>query len=278
VKRYQQAFERADRLGELLFIPFTLLGYPTLELSERFIEVMIRHGADALELGIPFSDPIADGPVIQAAGTAALAQGVTPLACLALVARIREKYPEVPIGLLLYANLLESVGRHRFFELLRLSGVDSVLFADVPHHELAPYREVAAAHEVALVQMIAPNTPPELARHIAKMSQGYTYVVTRFGVTGEQPSPKGGLKGQDVMGAFLPSGAAPPVAGFGIGRPKDVVAYRDMGMKGVISGSAIVRIIGEITQDPHAVDDQPLAKFIEEMKASTKCQGGIIPK
>ena len=135
MKRYQQMFTRLQQQNRGAFVPFVTIGDPTAELSFEIIKTLIDAGADALELGIPFSDPIADGPTIQGANIRALAAGVTPAISFDIIARIRSYHATIPIGLLLYSNLVMARGIDNFYARAAAAGVDSVLIADVPLHE-----------------------------------------------------------------------------------------------------------------------------------------------
>ncbi|MGL5994184.1 MAG: tryptophan synthase subunit alpha, partial [Aeromonas sobria] len=143
MNRYAQLFSRLDAVNQGAFVPFVMLGDPTPELSLAIVDALVAGGADALELGIPFSDPVADGPTIQGAALRAFASHTTPDDCFELLGRIRAKYPQLPIGLLVYANLVYVRQIDGFYEKCQQAGVDSVLVADVPVQMCAPYKAAA---------------------------------------------------------------------------------------------------------------------------------------
>lgn len=265
MSRYHAMFERLA--GEGAFIPFAVLGDPNPDASAADIRAMIRGGADALELGIPFSDPVADGPTIQAADVRALTAGTRPADALRIVAEIRAAHPEIPIGLLVYANLVESRGRDAFYAECRDAGVDSVLVADVPTVEAAPYVAAAHASSIEPVFIAAPNASAAALRRVAELSRGYTYVVTRSGVTGTET--EAGTGHEPLLETLRAAGAPPPVFGFGIATPEHVRAALSSGASGVISGSAVVRLIAEHLDDPDA-RHAALEAFVERMKAATR--------
>ncbi|MDN6832504.1 MAG: tryptophan synthase subunit alpha, partial [Enterobacterales bacterium] len=149
MERYQQLFAELKTRNEGAFVPFVTLGDPTPALSLEIVNTLIDAGADALELGIPFSDPLADGPTIQDATLRAFAAGVTPTLCFELLAEIRKKHPQIPIGLLMYANLVFHNGIDEFYQRCAEVGVDSVLVADVPIEESMPFRQAALRHGIA---------------------------------------------------------------------------------------------------------------------------------
>lgn len=186
MERYDNAFAELKSRQEGAFVPFVTLGDPGPEQSLKIIDALIEAGADALELGIPFSDPLADGPTIQNATLRAFAAGVTPTQCFEMLAAIRQKHPTIPIGLLMYANLVFNRGIDEFYAECARVGVDSVLVADVPVEESAPFRQAAMRHNVAPIFICPPNADDELLRQIASYGRGYTYLLSRAGVTGAE--------------------------------------------------------------------------------------------
>lgn len=256
MSRYAAMFRRSGNAG--IFGAFVMLGDPDLETCGAILDELVAGGADMIEVGIPFSDPIADGPVIQAAAVRALANGTTPAACFDLLTAFRARHPDVPVGILTYANLVLARGRDAFYATAAAAGVDSVLVADVPVLEAEPYAEAARAQGIAPVLIAAANTPPQRLREIARLGGGYTYCVARAGVTGADQEA---VFGHAVMlGALKEAGAPPPVFGFGISRPDQVRAALAAGAAGVISGSAIVERVAR---------GESVEGFVREMKAAT---------
>lgn len=149
MSRYQLCFEALAQKQQGAFVPFVTLGDPDAELSLKIIDALIEGGADALEIGIPFSDPLADGPTIQGANLRALNANVTPTLCFELLSQIRQKHPTIPIGLLVYANLVFSNGVDNFYHKCQQAGVDSVLIGDVPLREAKQFRETALSANIA---------------------------------------------------------------------------------------------------------------------------------
>lgn len=264
--RYKKLFSRAKNNGEGVFIPFTVLGDPDVETSHNLILEMIKAGADALELGLPFSDPVADGPVIQKAALRALEAGVKVSDCFEIIARVRQDFPEIPIGLLVYANLIEARGVDVFFEDAGKAGIDSVLIADVPVHEIDPYQTAAGNHKIEIVLVLPLDADEETFENVALCSKGYLYLLSRRGVTGVEN--EAGLPGEVFMNKLEAIHSAPPVLGFGISRPDQVKAAIKAGCPGVISGSAVVSIIEAIVNGRAKVAD--LKAFITAMKAAAR--------
>ena len=263
MSRYQSMFRRLGNQGA--FGGFVMLGDPDLDSSGRILDALVEGGADMIEVGIPFSDPIADGPTIQAAADRALAAGATPAACFAILRAFRSRHPDVPVGVLTYANLVLARGRDAFYRACADAGVDSVLVADAPVMEAEPFVRSAREHGVAPVLIAAPNTPRETLKRVAELGEGYTYCVARAGVTGTENEMQ--LNHGDLLAALAEYNAPPPVLGFGISRPEHVRAALDAGASGVISGSAIVKIM-ETEADPVSA----LRSFVAAMKAATRTE------
>jgi tryptophan synthase alpha chain len=260
MSRYDAMFARCAAAGEGAFGAFLMLGDPDPAASAALLDALVEGGADMVELGIPFSDPVADGPVIQAAALRALGAGVRTAQCLELVAGLRARHAEVPIGILTYANIVAARGIETFCSELAAAGVDSLLVADVPSIEAEPYAAAARATGLDLVMIAAPNTPPATLARIAELSSGYTYCVARAGVTGADAELA--LDHGSLFAALTKAGAPPPVLGFGISTPEQVRQGIASGAAGVISGSAIV---ARASEGPAAV-----RAFVAELKAATR--------
>jgi tryptophan synthase alpha chain len=265
--RYAALFARLDRPGDGAFIPFLTLGDPDRNTSAELVRVLIDAGADALELGLPFSDPVADGAVIQAAATRALAAGATLDGCLDLIQTARAHAPDVPIGILGYANLAWHRGLDRFASDLARAGADSILLADVPLEESDPFRRAARDHGLAQVLILPPNADDRRLAAIAAATEGFTYVTTRAGVTGEHDGPEPTLAGR--IARLRAAGSAPPVLGFGISTPVHVRAGIAAGAAGVIAGSAVVRRIERHRDDPTLLRSE-LQTYVRAMKEATR--------
>ena len=268
MSRYGAMFRALGARGEGAFGAFVMLGDPDLQTCAGILDALVEGGADMLEVGIPFSDPVADGPVIEAAAVRALRQGVTTADCFALLKDFRARHPDVPVGLLTYANLVIARGREAFYAAAAEAGVDSVLVADVPMFEAPPYLAASRAAKVAPVLIAAPNTPDATLREIAAGGEGYTYCVARAGVTGADEEVRFGHS--QLLGTLKAFGAPPPVFGFGISRPDHVRQALDAGAAGVISGSAIVRLIA----DNPGNEADAVRGFVAEMKAATRSTRG----
>ena len=267
MERYDQLFKRLAANKEGAFVPFVTLGDPSPELSLRVIDALVEGGADALELGIPFSDPLADGPTIQNATLRAFAAGTTKAQCFEMLASIRQKYPDLPIGLLMYANLVFANGIDAFYARCAEAGVDSVLVADVPVEESAPFRQAALRHNVAPIFICPPNASDDLLREIASHGRGYTYLLSRAGVTGAEN--RASLPLHHLITKLREYNAAPPLQGFGISEPGQVKEAIASGAAGAISGSAIVKIIEKNHAQPDVMLSE-LKAFVSNLKAASR--------
>jgi tryptophan synthase alpha chain len=254
MSRYTAMFDHLGREGA--FGAFLMLGDPDLETSARLLDTVIEGGADMIEVGIPFSDPVADGPVIQAAAQRALAAGVRVGDCLDLIASLRARNSSVPIGILTYANIVAA--RAGFMRDAAEAGADSLLIADVPSLEAEPYVREMAQAGIEPVLIAAANTPDAALNRIASFSKAYTYCVSRSGITGTHA---GGQFDAGLIGRVKQAGAPPPIFGFGISRPEHVRAALNAGAKGVICGSAIVDLVSR---------REDVVSFVQSLKAVTR--------
>ena len=242
MSRYPEMFARLADAGQGAFVPFVMVGDPTPAISEAVIEALIDGGADALELGIPFSDPVADGPTIQRAHIRALEAGADFSACLEVVSRVRERHPGLPIGMLIYGNVPFAVGLAEFYTRCADAGIDSVLLPDVPIRESAPFSRAAEEAGVDAVYIAPPSAAAETLDAVAAASRGYVYAVSRVGVTGTERAPSTVGLAESVE-RLRADAAAPVMLGFGISTPEQVAEAIAAGADGAISGSATVKIV-----------------------------------
>ena len=232
MSRYPAMFAALKERGEGAFVPFVMVGDPDPATSEAVIEALIAGGADALELGVPFTDPVADGPTIQKAHVRALAAGAGFRDCLEVVTRVRRRHPQTPIGMLIYGNVPFAMGLERFYTECAQAGIDSFLLPDVPIRESALFSRAAEEAGIDAVYIAPPSAATETLDAVAAASRGYVYAVSRVGVTGtERASSTVGLA------------EAPVMLGFGISTPEQVSEAIAAGADGAISGSATVKIV-----------------------------------
>ncbi len=270
--RYAQCFNELRDKREGAFVPFTVLGDPDPETSLALLDAMVVGGADMLELGIPFSDPVADGPVIQAADCRALAMGVDPGVAFSLLAEFRRRHATTPVGLLLYANLIHRAGADRFYRRAARAGVDSTVVADLPLEEAGPFQAAAKDAGVGSVNLVTPNMSTERLARSVRQPAPYVYVVSRLGVTGKDESLS--RSAGRLLRRIHEHQAPPSLLGFGIGRPEQVKAAIDTGADGAISGSAVVELIatevGDNSRPIGSTARRRLAARVEEFVAIMK--------
>lgn len=264
--RYGKMFASLSEQNQGSFVPFVTIGDPNKELSVEIIKSLIDGGADALELGIPFSDPIADGPVIQAANIRALEVNINTQDCFDIIKQVREYNADIPIGLLLYSNLVFKRGLETFYKDAKAAGVDSILVADVPLHESKMFRKAAMNNGIDPIFIATPNAPDDTLRECASYGRGYTYLLSRAGVTGTET--KAQMPASSIVTKLKEYHSAPALLGFGISTPEDVKAALAAGAAGAISGSAVVKII-ETNLDNPQVMLNGLKEFVAAMKAAT---------
>lgn len=275
MSRYAAMFERLDAADQGAFVPFITLGDPDYDTSLAIIDALVAGGADALELGFPFSDPVADGPTIQRAAIRALDNGMHIADCFKLLGEVRRRYPQLPIGLLVYANLVvggDDNADDGFYQRCAAAGVDSVLIADVPTRESAPFINAAQQHGIAPIFIAPPDADSTRLKEVASRSQGYVYLLSRAGVTGAETGMQ--TPASAVIDALAEANSAPPLLGFGIATPEHVQAAIAAGAAGAISGSAVVNIIANHLQDRDELV-AALTGFVSQMKAATNNRAAL---
>ena len=243
------------------FIPFLTGGDPTIDKTEEYIYKMVEAGADIIEIGIPFSDPIAEGPVIQEANIRALKNGATPERIFEMVERVRTK-TQVPIVFLTYLNPVFNYGYDKFFARCKKAGVDGIIIPDMPFEEKGELAEEAKKNGVDIISLIAPTSADRI-QMIAKEAQGYVYVVSSLGVTGMRSEIKTDLK--SIIDLVKQATDVPAAVGFGINTPEQAAEISKIS-DGVIVGSAIVKIIEKYGEN--AADE--VYNYVKEMKDTVR--------
>ncbi|HZV75829.1 MAG TPA: tryptophan synthase subunit alpha [Conexibacter sp.] len=241
-------------------MPYLMGGFPNLATSLAIGEAYADGGADLVELGVPFSDPLADGPVIHAAGVEALRNGATVGQILELGAALA---PRVPVVLMCYANIVYARGFEAFAAALRAHDVSGLIVPDLPLEEAPELRAACDSQGVALVPLVAPTTPPERLERIGALARGFLYAVSLVGTTGERGALEAGLA--DFLARAAAATDVPVAVGFGIGTPGQAAAAADAGAAGVIVGSRLVRAAGEA--DPAAEVRGIVAAMADALRA-----------
>ena len=262
-RRIRHAFEAARSGGRIAFVPYVVAGFPDYEASERCALVALDSGGDVLEIGLPYSDPLADGVTVQRAGTAALAHGATLDRSLALVERVAAARPDKPVLVMGYANqFMGPRGIDVTAEALSATGAAGAIVPDLPVDEGEPLEEAFEQRGLALVYLVAPTSPPDRVTLIAQRSGGFVYCVSLAGVTGARHSAPANIA--SLVGQVKRSTAVPAAVGFGVSRPEHVQAVADTGADGVVVGSALVDALG-----PDGRDVEGFASLCRELAGAT---------
>jgi tryptophan synthase alpha chain len=251
-----------DQLNRAALIPFFVLGDPDEKTSLELIKTAIDAGADILELGIPFSDPIADGPTIQKADIRALQAGMTPKKALDLIAQITA-YKAIPIGLLVYYNLIYHYGVEQFFKDFKRTGGTSVLVADISIDDADEIAPAALSAGLETVFMVTPNTPDPRLKQIADKTTGFIYTVSLLGTTGQRNALSGAVK--PLVAKLKALTDKPVCVGFGISSAEHAAEVASAGADGVIIGSRVVKIIEDNLGNSETMKHQ-VAEFIASVQ------------
>jgi tryptophan synthase alpha chain len=254
------AFQRAKAEGRAALMPYMMAGYPDRETGLAVAEAYADAGADLIELGVPFSDPLADGPTIHAAATQALEAGATFATALEVCRAVAGR---VPVVFMAYANMvLAQGGAAEFAEMARAAGAAGAIVPDLPLDEAGEVREAFDAEGLALVPLLAPTTPDERRRRICEAARGFVYVVSTVGTTGERAEIPPALT--ELVAATKADAATPVAVGFGIGTPDQAAQVGEIA-DGVIIGSRLVRAAGEGGSPRGAAD--AVASFLSETRS-----------
>jgi tryptophan synthase alpha chain len=264
----KQVFQKQKQLGNGCLIGYVTAGDPTPERTLEIAESLIRGGVDILELGLPFSDPIADGPTIQAASLRALKAGTTPMRVVEIAKVIKAKH-DIPVVIMTYYNPVFKVGLINFLFAAKAAGVDGLIVPDLPVEEATEYKKVAKKAKLDTIFLASPATSNERLDKIVNASSGFLYLVSRFGVTGLK-TPIAGSTIQ-LIKRVLPftSGTIPIAVGFGVSTSDDVSCIVGAGADGVIVGSAFVNIIEKRINDNELMLRELEAKT-HELKCATR--------
>ena len=265
MNRVDTVFRRLRREGRKAFMPFIAAGDPNLDATAAVLRALQDRGAaDLVELGVPFSDPIADGPVIQASYQRALAGGVTPQAVLDMVAGLRAKGFELPICLMVSYSLVFRPKVEAFVERAAAAGIDGLIVPDLPVDESEPLARALAQRDLAHVLLVAPTTPPERRKKILTHATGFIYCISVTGITGERSALPPQL--EEYVRSIKKAAKVPVCVGFGVSRPEQVAAVTRIA-DGAIVGSAIVHRMADHGQEPPDRIAQVVADFCAELSA-----------
>lgn len=263
---YQACFSQLNRAA---LIPFFVIGDPSYDISLQLVKAAVDAGADILELGIPFSDPVADGPTIQKADLRALKAGITPAKALQFIREITA-YKPIPIGLLVYYNLLVQYGTERFLQDFQKAGGTSVLVADLSIDDADEIALPAKNAGLETVFMATPNTPDDRLRRIAEKTTGFIYTVSLLGTTGERDALSQAVR--PLVARLKRLTDKPICVGFGISTPQHACEVAWAGADGVIIGSRIVKFIEETPDNPDKMREN-ITRFLSEVRAALPPKG-----
>jgi tryptophan synthase alpha chain len=244
-------FQALKHEGRMALMPFLMAGDPDLEVTAEVLLSLQENGADMVELGIPYSDPLADGPVIQASAHRALAAGTTPDRVLDMLQSLRGQLT-LPVILFTYSNPLLNRGAERFFADAAAAGASGLVIPDLPLEEAERLSPFAAQHQLDLVLLVAPTTPAERMRRIAEASRGFTYLVSVTGVTGERSNLE--QRVASLVTSLRACCPIPVAVGFGISGPEQVRQVREWGADGAIVGSALVKRMAAVDRSTTAAE------------------------
>ncbi len=263
----EAAFENCANEGRAAFVAYVAAGDPDFDSSLKIIEKSVASGIDILELGVPFSDPLADGEANQNAAARAIASGMTPKKVLKLSKEVRKLFPELPIVLFTYLNPVAHSGDFKSFCVeAAKSGVDAILPLDLPPEEAKGYRDAIVGAGVGMVSLIAPTTPKQRMEALAKHATSFIYYVSQEGVTGERKEFAKGVGAK--IDEIRRHTELPVVVGFGISTPEHVKAAAASGADGVVVGSAIVRKVEAFSQKKGSIAE--IAKFVKTLSDALK--------
>ena len=269
--RITERFLELSEKGERALICYVVAGYPDVATSKQAIDALVEGGADIIEVGIPFSDPIADGPTIQAASNVALKNGMTPEKALNLVRAVRKKHPNLPILAMTYSNILVRPGMEKFMYNSKQCGLDGFILPDLPVDEADTYTSVASKLNLATVFLVSPNTQETRLRKIVANTTGFLYVVSVYGITGARNSFQEYTL-NTIRTARQIAGAKVPVAvGFGISSPAHAKIMIAAGAEAIIVGSAIINKMSDGSGTKMLKD---LENFAVSMKKACKIKYG----
>jgi tryptophan synthase alpha chain len=264
MKTYQEVFAELKGRRRAALIPFFVIGDPDFEASLAVVKAAVDAGADVLELGIPFSDPIADGPTIQKADVRSMRSGMNMHKALEFIKAVKS-HKDIPIGLLMYYNLIQQYGIQRFFQDFHKAGVNSVLVADLSIDDAQEILAPAQAAGLDTVFMVTPNTQPGRMKLIASKTTGFIYAVSLLGVTGSRETLSNTTEGLIRQLKGLTN--VPVCVGFGVSKPEHARTIADAGADGVIIGSRLVAMIESHLNDP-AQAIAEVTSFLAEVKAT----------
>ncbi len=262
-KTISGSFSKIKKEKRIALMPFLMAGDPDLETTAKILLELQANGADMIELGIPYSDPLADGPIIQLAASRALSAGTSADKVFKMLSDLRDEL-EIPIILFTYSNPLINKGLEEFCVLASNVGVSGLVVPDLPLEEAEKLSDIAKSKEIDLILLVAPTTPEDRMKKIAETSSGFTYLVSVNGVTGERSTLENNVG--SLVRQLKQSSSGPIAVGFGISEVKHIQQVRDWGADGAIVGSALVKRIANASLRTKVKE---AGSFCKELRAAT---------
>lgn len=262
MSRIAATFRRLKKANEAALIPYMTVGYPSLDTTRQLAPIVARQGADLIEMGVPFSDPMADGATVQRSSHAALAQGVTLTACLSVAAEARRSN-DVPLVFMTYYNPVLRYGLERFVHDCAQSGVDGLIVPDLPPDEAAELHVLCKVAGVDLIFLVAPTSTDDRLKRVAEMASGFIYCVSLVGVTGARAELSEGI--EEMLAHVRLYTDLPLVVGFGISTAEHV-AQVSQWADGAVVASALINLIESLPEDDVIVG---VSEFVRELKEAT---------
>jgi tryptophan synthase alpha chain len=267
VSRLAARFRELKARNEAALICFVTAGDPSEDLTVEVVNEIARAGADAVEIGLPFSDPLADGPSVQASSQRALESGMTTIKALALVRRIREANPDLPLILMTYYNPIRHYGLEKYAQDARAAGADAHIVTDLTPEEAADWKKYSVENGLDTVFLLAPTSTPDRVKVVAELSTGFLYCVSRTGVTGARKDVPAEVV--EVVGRIRAQTTVPICVGFGVSTAEHVRAICSFA-DGAVVGSSLVDLIHHNRENPELL--RTVHDYVAELKSGTKSQ------
>jgi tryptophan synthase alpha chain len=261
--RISSTFRRLNKQNEAALIPYVTVGYPSLDVTRRLVPIMGRQGADLIELGVPFSDPLADGATVQRASHAALENGVSLEDCLGVAAEVR-RANEVPLLFMSYYNPIHRYGIERFAADCAAAGIDGLIVPDLPPEEAGPLKDACSAYGLDVIFLVAPTSTDERLSRVAELASGFIYCVSLAGVTGARTEL--GEQVDDLVARVRRYTDLPLVVGFGISTPEHVARVAAVA-DGAVVGSALINLLESAAEDDMILE---VSDYIRSLKEATR--------
>lgn len=267
MREIERTFTKLRTQNEGGLIAYVTAGYPEPALTPQIVDTLAEGGADIIELGIPFSDPIADGPTIQTATTKALEAGTTPRIVFRLTEEIKERNKQ-PVVILTYYNPIFRMGTKNFFEYAKASGVDGVIVPDLPIEEAGEYKKIAENYEIDTIFLAAPSTSKERLRKIVEKTSGFLYLVSVYGVTGARENIQDYTITLIKKTLQITKEKIPLAVGFGISKPEHVKTIIQNGAEAAIVGSELIKLVEKKYGDEEEMLEK-LKEYTNQLKKAT---------